>query len=112
MISRVAHKLLSQTNGVCTYADSSLAMPQFQAMNKEFKTRFVAVLLTLLTVAAAVFAWINFQKEAEFQLPYDGAWWVESAGQLVAEVPGPGAVARPALAVATGGQRFYLSFTI
>ncbi len=41
-----------------------------------------------------VLAWINFQKEQEFQVPYDGAWWVEQSGGLVAdrvEVNGPAA---------------------
>jgi two-component system NtrC family sensor kinase len=54
-------------------------------MNKDFQIRFTAGLLFLLTVAACVFAWINFQKEHEFQIPYDGAWWVERGGHLVAD---------------------------
>jgi len=55
------------------------------SMNKEFQVRFTAILLTLLTAAGMVLAWINFQKEREFQVPYDGAWWVERGGVLVAE---------------------------
>jgi len=65
-------------------------------MNKESQIRFTAVLLFLLTAAAATFAWINFQKEREFQVPYDGVWWVEKSGKLVAgqvEPDGPGAKA-------------------
>ncbi|HXZ40032.1 MAG TPA: ATP-binding protein [Terriglobales bacterium] len=54
-------------------------------MNKDFQIRFTAILLTLLTAASMVLAWINFQKEREFQVPYDGAWWVERGGTLVAE---------------------------
>ena len=54
-------------------------------MNKDLQIRFTAILLTLLTAAGMVLAWINFQKEREFQVPYDGAWWVERAGELVAE---------------------------
>jgi PAS domain S-box-containing protein len=53
----------------------------------------VAVLLAVLTVAAATFAGINFAKEREYQAPYDGVWWTESGGQLKAHtiVPdGPG----------------------
>src|SRR5215475_2657640 len=64
-----------------------------ESMNKEFQTRFIAGFLFLLTVAACVFAWINFQKEHEFQTPWDGVWWVERAGRLVAdrvEPNGPG----------------------
>ena len=62
-------------------------------MNKDFQIRFTAGLLFLLTVAACVFAWINFQKEHEFQIPSDGVWWVERGGRLVAdriEPNGPG----------------------
>jgi PAS domain S-box-containing protein len=54
-------------------------------MNKDFQIRFTAGFLFLLTLAACVFAWINFQKEHEFQIPYDGAWWVERGGHLVAD---------------------------
>src|SRR6266436_9355213 len=54
-------------------------------MNKDFQIRFTAGLLFLLTVAACAFAWINFQKEHEFQIPSDGAWWVERGGHLVAD---------------------------
>ena len=65
-------------------------------MNKEFQARSVALLLLLFTVGAAVLAWINFQKEREFQVPSDGIWWVENRGILVAqkvEAEGPGAKA-------------------
>src|SRR5271169_1123361 len=63
------------------------------AMARDLQTRFFAVFLALLSVAAIVFAWINFQKEREFVAPYDGVWWVEEAGHLLAErvdVDGPG----------------------
>src|ERR1700692_3903194 len=63
-------------------------------MNRESQARFVAVLLFLLTVAAVVFAGVNFQKEREFPVPDDGVWWVEHGGKLVAdrvEPSGPGA---------------------
>jgi two-component system, NtrC family, sensor kinase len=62
-------------------------------MDKDLRTRFTAVLLALLTTAAIVFAWINFQKEREFQIPYDGVWWVQQSGSLTAkrvETNGPG----------------------
>ncbi len=65
-------------------------------MNKEFQIRFTAVLLALVTASAMVFAWINFQKEREFQVPSDGVWWVERSGSLTAERVennGPGAKA-------------------
>jgi PAS domain S-box-containing protein len=62
-------------------------------MTSDFKTRFTAGLLILLTVAASLLAWINFQKEREFQVPTDGVWWIERDGALVAdrvEANGPG----------------------
>jgi len=54
-------------------------------MNKDFQIRFTAILLTLLTAASIVLGWINFQKEREFQVPYDGTWWVDRNGSLLAE---------------------------
>jgi two-component system NtrC family sensor kinase len=65
-------------------------------MNSEFQARFTALLLFLLTVAAATLGWINFQKEHEFQVPTDGVWWMERSGQLLADrvdPDGPGAKA-------------------
>ncbi|HET7186002.1 MAG TPA: ATP-binding protein [Terriglobales bacterium] len=63
-------------------------------MTRDIQVRFVAVVLALLTTAAGVFGWINFQKERQFQIPYDGVWWVEHNRHLVAErvdPEGPGA---------------------
>jgi S1-C subfamily serine protease len=54
-------------------------------MAKESTTRFAAVVLALLTVTAATFAWINFSKERSYQLPYDGVWWLERGGRLTAD---------------------------
>ena len=54
-------------------------------MNQELQNRFAAPLLFLLTVAAIVLAWINFQKERDFQVPSDGVWWVEQADGLKAK---------------------------
>ena len=65
-------------------------------MNREFQIRFTAGLLILVTVTACVFAWINFQKEHEIRVPYDGVWWIDSGGKLVArqvEPDGPAALA-------------------
>ena len=56
-----------------------------QSMNREFQTRFTAILLTLLTAAAVIYAGYNFQAERAFPVPSDGAWWVERGGTLVAE---------------------------
>lgn len=65
-------------------------------MNKDFQTRTSAVVLALLTLAAVVFAWINFQKEREFETPDDGVWWVEQHDTIRArrvDPYGPGAKA-------------------
>ncbi len=67
--------------------------PPGQPMNRDFQIRFTAVLLALLTVAAASLAWVNFQKERDFPVPSDGVWWVEHDAKLVAdrvEPMGPG----------------------
>src|SRR5512147_2397844 len=63
-------------------------------MKSDFQIRFTAGLLILLTTAAFVLAWINFQKEPDYQLATDGVWWMEKDGALVArrvDSNGPGA---------------------
>src|SRR5574340_454322 len=70
------------------------AFPARPPMTKDLQVRFVAVVLSIFTVAAAVFGWINWQKERQFETPYDGVWWVEHQGQLTArrvDPSGPGA---------------------
>jgi len=65
-------------------------------MNREFQIRFTAGVLVLLTVAAVTLAWINFRKEGQFVSPYDGVWWMERNGNVVADrvdPHGPGAEA-------------------
>jgi two-component system, NtrC family, sensor kinase len=62
-------------------------------MDRTLQTRFFAVFLALLSVAAITFAWINFQKDREYSTPYDGIWWLEDSGHLRAErveADGPG----------------------
>ena len=54
-------------------------------MNRESQARFVAVLLFLMTVAAVIFASLNFQKERESTAPDDGVLWVERDGHLFAD---------------------------
>ena len=53
----------------------TLHQEPLRSMNREFQVRFTAGLLILLTTAAVVLAWINFQKERNFQIPWDGVWW-------------------------------------
>lgn len=62
-------------------------------MTKDFQIRFAAILLAILTASSVVFAWINYQKEREWESPYDGVWWVERDGRVQAErvdADGPG----------------------
>jgi len=54
-------------------------------MTRDLQIRFSGILLALCTLAAVVFAWINFQKDRQFAAPYDGVWWVERQDHLVAE---------------------------
>ena len=68
--------------------------PRASAMNRDFQTRFTAAFLFLLTVAAIALAWINFRKQSQFVPPYDGVWWLERDGNIVAnrvDTNGPGA---------------------
>jgi two-component system, NtrC family, sensor kinase len=54
-------------------------------MTKEMPIRFVATVLALTTVAAAIFGWINFRKERQYAVPSDGVNWIEHDSRLVAE---------------------------
>ena len=81
----MALKLLVDFRGSAGPSGPVVQVSPYGSMNRDFQTRFTAGLLFLLTVTACVFAWINFQKEHEFQVPYDGAWWVEHGGKLVAD---------------------------
>ena len=62
-------------------------------MAKDLQSRFLFVVIALLSVAAVAFAWINFQKDRESFTPYDGVWWLENGDHLQAkrvDVNGPG----------------------
>src|SRR2546427_4741344 len=92
MSERVAAKMLNSPRGSVLSRSAS----PLRSMNREFQIRFTAGLLILLTTAAVVLAWINFQKERDFLIPWDGISWMEQAGgngALVAaqvEPNGPG----------------------
>ena len=63
-------------------------------MTKDIQNRFLAVLLFMVTAAAAVFAWYNFRVEDKYQVPADGVFWVEHDGRIIAQrvdSDGPGA---------------------
>src|SRR5215470_2551352 len=90
MSQRVAAKMLNSQWGSILPQSASTLRP----MNRDFQLRFTAGLLILLTTAAVILACINFQKEAEFQIPYDGVSWMEHNGNLLADrvdFSGPGA---------------------
>jgi PAS domain S-box-containing protein len=59
-------------------------------MTREFQIRFSAVILALFTLTAVIFAVLNFRKELQYQVPYDGVWWVEHEGWLRAQRVLPG----------------------
>jgi two-component system NtrC family sensor kinase len=74
-------------------SSSRVPEPPSRPMNRDFQIRFTAVLLALVTVAAAYLAWVNFQKERDFPVPNDGVLWMEHGGKLTAdrvEPMGPG----------------------
>ena len=53
-------------------------------MNDGLRMRLGAVVLALLTLAAVIFAVLNFQQRSRFILPDDGATWMDSAQGVVA----------------------------
>ncbi len=55
-------------------------------MTNAFQNRVIAITLALLTLGACVLAGLNLRDEGRYDVPTDGAWWVESqAGGLRAE---------------------------
>ena len=82
-----AKLLIEEPRGVALQVDrpSRGSGPVPKPMNRESQSRFIAVLLFLLTVAAVVFAGFNFQKERTSSVPDDGVWWSERSGHLVAD---------------------------
>src|SRR5207302_1948945 len=61
-----------------------------QRMRRDSLIRFSAVTLALVTATAVAFAVINFQKEGRYSTPYDGVWWHEENGVVVAKSVDPG----------------------
>src|SRR5690348_13571972 len=86
MVPTVAPKLHleERRRGVAVFAPGGKA-GSGSPMTRDFQIRFFAVLLALVTVAAGTFAWINYQKEREYEAPYDGVWWVERPTALEAQ---------------------------
>src|SRR5690349_1104211 len=97
MVLTSSNQSIGMAENVQAYCRSRVAaQPQAlaSAMNRDFQTRFTAAFLFLLTAAAIILAWINFRKESQFVPPYDGVWWLERNGSIVADrvdPNGPGA---------------------
>jgi len=53
-------------------------------MNDSLRMRLGAVILALLTLAAVIFAVLNFQQRARFVLPDDGVSWLDTPQGVVA----------------------------
>jgi two-component system NtrC family sensor kinase len=62
-------------------------------MLQELKFQFSTAILTVVTVAAAIAAVVNFKQIHKFPLPDDGAAWVESHGRVLAARLDPGGAA-------------------
>ena len=58
-------------------------------MLQELKFQLSTAILTVLTVAAAISAGINFQQQWRFRLPDDGVTWIDRAGSVQAIRVGP-----------------------
>jgi two-component system, NtrC family, sensor kinase len=90
--TNVANKLQSPSGDSSTPKRTPRKSPRGE-MLKDFQVRFSAIFLLLFTVAALTFAWINLQKERQFNTPYDGVWWVEHQDRVQAarvDPEGPG----------------------
>ncbi len=79
-------------------------------MQKSLSTRLTVVLLALFTLAAIVFASLNLVKDAEYQKPTDGIWWMEAHGGLQAQrvpagSPGERAGIKPGDILLAAGDR-------
>src|SRR3984893_12530586 len=62
-------------------------------MLQELKFQLSTAILTILTVAAAISAGINFEQQLSFHLPDDGVTWVDHDGsvQALRVIPNSGA---------------------
>src|ERR1035437_5855239 len=59
-------------------------------MFQELKFQLSTAILTILTLAAGVSAFINFQQQNHFRLPEDGVIWVDRQGSVEALYVKPG----------------------
>jgi two-component system, NtrC family, sensor kinase len=78
-------------------------------MQKSISTRLTVVSLALFTLAAVIFASLNLVKDAQYQKPTDGIWWMEAHGGLQAQrvpanSPGERAGIKPGDILLTAGD--------
>ena len=59
-------------------------------MNEGLRFRLGAVILALLTLAAVIFAVLNFQQRSRFVVPDDGVTWLDSPSGVIAWHVAPG----------------------
>ena len=74
----MASELLQSTEKTFAFGSTGVNRLATERMRKDFQFRISALILAFVTVAAVVFAGINFFKEGQFAVPDDGALWVES----------------------------------
>jgi two-component system, NtrC family, sensor kinase len=81
----VAAELQEMVARAGVLAQTGKPRQQRRPMPRDLQTRFFAVFLGLVSVAAVVFACINFQKSGELPTPTDGVWWIEDGSHLRAQ---------------------------
>jgi two-component system NtrC family sensor kinase len=80
-------------------------------MKQNLRVSLGAVVLALATLAAVIYAWINFRQRETYEIPDDGVAWLDTshgaqAWKLAANSPGARAGVRPGdLLVAINGVR-------
>jgi hypothetical protein len=80
----MASELLHSTDKALAFSLQAVNRRETRRMPKDFQVRFSALVLAFTTLAAIMFAGINFWKEGQYPTPVDGAWWKESGGVLKA----------------------------
>jgi two-component system NtrC family sensor kinase len=122
------HRPLAPDVHQTTQQPSAFGPPRqpHRAMKSLSQSRFIAVVLAILTVSFVYLAWLNYDQEQRIGVPQDGVWWVESGdGRMMAQQvnpEGPGARAgirkgdlleaingRPVTSIVGVTQQLYLS---
>ena len=66
-------------------------------MKQNLRVSLGAVVLALATLAAMIFAWLNFVQRAEFETPDDGVVWLDTTQGIQAQQVAPNSPALRAL---------------